>query len=96
MFMYCSATWPYSLRQLAILYMYCSATWPSGVRRLATRYMTDPMHVSCILDLAACHTVTQHIEYIDEEYKRDRLYEFVLQERDPSEKCLIFVGKKAV
>lgn len=58
--------------------------------------MTDPMHVACILDLAACHSVTQHVEYIDEEYKRDRLYDFVQHERNPDEKCLIFVGRKTV
>jgi len=74
----------------------CSATWPDGVQRLATRYMKNPIHVSCVLDLAACHTVTQYVEYIDEEYKRDRLYEFITQEINPKEKCLIFVGRKAL
>ena len=78
--------------------VYCySATWPSGVRRLATRYMKDPLQVFVgSLDLAACHTVQQIVEYVDEEFKRDRLYEFILQEKSPDAKCLIFVGKKVM
>ena len=78
-------------------FIHYSATWPSGVRRLATRYMKDPMQVFVgSLDLAACHTVQQIVEYVDEEFKRDRLYEFILQEKSPDAKCLIFVGKKVM
>lgn len=77
--------------------MFCSATWPEGVRRLARRYMTDPMQVFVgSLDLAACHSVTQIVEMIDEEDKRRRLTDFLLNEKDPDEKCIIFVGKKLV
>lgn len=79
------------------LFLFCSATWPEGVRRLAKRYMTDPMQVYVgSLDLAACHSVTQRIEIVDEEYKRDRLVDFIMDEKDPNEKCIIFVGKKLV
>lgn len=48
------------------------------------------------LDLAACHTVTQIVEYIEEEYKRERLYDFLTQEKHPNEKCLVFVGRKTL
>lgn len=47
-----------------------SATWPSGVRRLAQRYMTKPIQI-CVgtLDLAAVHSVTQVIRFIEEDDK---------------------------
>lgn len=47
-----------------------SATWPAGVRRLAQRYMANPVQV-CVgtLDLAAVHSVTQVIKFIDEDHK---------------------------
>ncbi|XP_064624758.1 probable ATP-dependent RNA helicase DDX43 [Lineus longissimus] len=72
-----------------------SATWPEDVRRLARRYMKDPMMVYVgTLDLAACHTVTQIVEVLPEEDKRDRLYYFIENEMAPEEKVLIFVGRK--
>lgn len=51
-----------------------SATWPEGVRRLANEYMDNPIQV-CVgtLDLAAVHTVTQHVEILAEEDKRQRV-----------------------
>ena len=51
-----------------------SATWPEGVRRLAQSYMKDPIQVFIgTLDLAACHSVTQVIELIEEEEKHNRV-----------------------
>ncbi|XP_022097065.1 ATP-dependent RNA helicase DBP2-like [Acanthaster planci] len=73
-----------------------SATWPEGVKRLARKYMKNPFHVNVgSLDLSACHSVTQLVEVIDEEYKRERLIEFIesLQE---DEKLLVFVGRKSM
>lgn len=57
-----------------------SATWPAGVRRLAENYMNNPIQV-CIgsLDLAAVHSVTQIVKFMDENDKFDmvsRLYPF--------------------
>nr|QOS47394.1 DEAD-box DDX43 [Locusta migratoria] len=71
-----------------------SATWPEGVRRLAQSYMKNPIQVVIgTLDLAAVHSVTQHIELIDEEDKKDRVMEFI-ENMGPDDKAIVFVGKK--
>lgn len=72
-----------------------SATWPSGVRRLAESYMKDPIQVNVgSLDLAAVHTVTQQISFVDEDEKEEALYEFI-RNMESSDKVIIFCGKKA-
>lgn len=72
-----------------------SATWPAGVRRLASSYMKNPFQVVVgSLDLAATHTVEQRIEIIDEDDKSDRIFKFVLEEMTPTDKAIIFCGKK--
>ncbi|XP_050355152.1 probable ATP-dependent RNA helicase DDX43 [Nymphalis io] len=72
-----------------------SATWPSGVRRLAESYMKDPIQVNVgSLDLAAVHTVTQQIMFVDEEDKEAALFEFI-KNMDKNDKIIIFCGKKA-
>ncbi|XP_053615472.1 probable ATP-dependent RNA helicase DDX43 [Plodia interpunctella] len=72
-----------------------SATWPPGVRRLASSYMKDPIQVNVgSLDLAAVHTVTQKIMFVEEGDKEAVLLEF-LNNMDPNDKVIIFCGKKA-
>lgn len=72
-----------------------SATWPSGVRRLAESYMKDPIQVNVgSLDLAAVHTVTQQILFVEESKKEEALFDF-LATMDPNDKVIIFCGKKA-
>lgn len=72
-----------------------SATWPSGVRRLAISYMKDPIQVNVgSLDLAAVHTVTQKIMFVEEDDKEAALLEFI-QNMDENDKVIIFCGKKA-
>lgn len=72
-----------------------SATWPPGVRRLAESYMKDPIQVNVgSLDLAAVHTVTQKIMFVEESEKEEALFEF-LQNMEPTDKVIIFCGKKA-
>lgn len=72
-----------------------SATWPPGVRRLAESYMKDPIQVNVgSLDLAAVHTVTQKIMFVEESEKEEALFEF-LSTMDPTDKIIIFCGKKA-
>ncbi|CAH2108974.1 unnamed protein product [Euphydryas editha] len=72
-----------------------SATWPSGVRRLAQSYMKDPIQVNVgSLDLAAVHTVTQKILFVEEDDKEATLYEFI-QDMEENDKVIIFCGKKA-
>ncbi|XP_022815558.1 probable ATP-dependent RNA helicase DDX43 [Spodoptera litura] len=72
-----------------------SATWPPGVRRLAESYMKDPIQVNVgSLDLAAVHTVTQKILFVEEDDKEPALFEF-LNNMDPNDKVIIFCGKKA-
>lgn len=72
-----------------------SATWPAGVRRLASSYMNNPYQVFIgSLDLAATHTVTQIIEIMDEEEKFNRICRFAQEEMTPTDKAIIFCGKK--
>ncbi|XP_049881781.1 probable ATP-dependent RNA helicase DDX43 [Pectinophora gossypiella] len=72
-----------------------SATWPNGVRRLAESYMKDPIQVNVgSLDLAAVHTVTQKIQFVEEDDKEAVLLEFI-QNMEPTDKIIIFCGKKA-
>lgn len=72
-----------------------SATWPNGVRRLAQSYMNNPYSVYVgSLDLAATHTVTQKLEFVDESEKYDRIMEFVKKEMQPTDKAIIFCGRK--
>lgn len=72
-----------------------SATWPNGVRRLAESYMQDPIQVNVgSLDLAAVHTVTQQIQFVEEDDKEAALLDF-LDNMDANDKVIIFCGKKA-
>ncbi|KAJ8709237.1 hypothetical protein PYW07_009063 [Mythimna separata] len=72
-----------------------SATWPPGVRRLAESYMKDPIQVNVgSLDLAAVHTVTQKIMFVEESEKEAALFDFI-NTMDPTDKVIIFCGKKA-
>ena len=45
--------------------------------------------------IQATHTVQQIIEIVEEEDKRERLYEFIAN-MEEDDKVLVFVGKKAV
>lgn len=73
-----------------------SATWPEGVRCLARKYMANPLMVFVgSLDLAAVHSVTQHIIFVLEEEKRQRLYEFI-NEMEIEDKIIVFCGKKII
>ena len=61
---------------------------------MADQYMTDPVRVFVgSLDLNACKTVTQLVEMVDGEEKKNRSIEFV-NSLGPEDKVLIFVGKK--
>jgi len=74
-----------------------SATWPAGVRRMATNYMNDPVTVFIgSLDLKACQSVTQQVLMIEggEDEKRQILTDFI-QKMDPTDKVMVFVGRKA-
>ncbi|XP_062570833.1 probable ATP-dependent RNA helicase DDX43 [Saccostrea cucullata] len=72
-----------------------SATWPPGVRRLGESYLKDPIQVFVgSLDLATCHSVTQFIEIVDQEDKKERVVRFILEEMEEEDKVLVFVGKK--
>ncbi|XP_028414614.1 probable ATP-dependent RNA helicase DDX43 [Dendronephthya gigantea] len=71
-----------------------SATWPSAVRRMASQYVENPVQVNVgSLDLAACHTVTQIVEIMDGEAKKERTLDFI-NSMGPEDKVLIFVGRK--
>jgi ATP-dependent RNA helicase DDX43 len=74
--------------------MVFSATWPPGVRDLAKSYLTDPVHVNVgSLDLAAVHSVTQLVEFMNGSEKKERTKEFIRAMKE-DEKVLVFVGRK--
>ncbi|KYO28065.1 putative ATP-dependent RNA helicase DDX43 isoform B [Alligator mississippiensis] len=71
-----------------------SATWPDGVRRLAKSYLKDPMIVYVgTLDLTAVNTVEQQVVVIPEEEKR-AFTRYFIDTMKPTDKVIIFVGKK--
>lgn len=71
-----------------------SATWPSDVQRMADKYLRNPIRVNVgSLDLQACHSVTQLIEFINTEDKQERVIQFITS-MDKDDKLLIFVGRK--
>lgn len=75
--------------------VFMSATWPEHVRALAKSFTKDAFQVYVnTLDLAACTTVDQEIVMIDETKKCEYLFNFVRQ-LQPSEKMIVFAGKKA-
>ena len=73
-----------------------SATWPEGIRRIANDYMDNPLQV-CVgtLDLAAVHSITQYVEIMAEEDKRQRLKDFI-HNLEKGDKAIVFVGRKMV
>ncbi|XP_067678893.1 probable ATP-dependent RNA helicase DDX43 [Haliotis asinina] len=74
-----------------------SATWPQEVQRLADMYMSNPINIFVgTLDLAACHSVTQLVEVLDDEEKKPRLFDFLTYELQPMDKVIVFVGKKVL
>ncbi|XP_065843388.1 probable ATP-dependent RNA helicase DDX43 [Oscarella lobularis] len=72
-----------------------SATWPPEVRRMTDMYLTDPVQVNVgSLNLAAVHTVTQLVEMIGQDEKRERIITFI-SEMGENDKVIVFVGRKA-
>lgn len=72
-----------------------SATWPEEVRRIAEFYMKDPIQVHFgPLHLATLYNVIQRVLILEENDKENALFDF-LHCIDPSDKVIIFCGKKA-
>ncbi|KAL4236271.1 putative ATP-dependent RNA helicase ddx43 [Mactra antiquata] len=72
-----------------------SATWPIDVQRIGERYLTDPIQVFVgSLDLAAVHSVTQLVEIVADDQKKQRLLDFIRYDMGPEDKVIVFVGKK--
>ena len=68
-----------------------------GVRRLATQYMSNPVSVFVgSLDLAAVHTVTQQLIFVEDGdlEKEDILFDFIESHLDEDDKVMVFAGKK--
>lgn len=72
-----------------------SATWPVNVQRLALKYMQEPLQVFVgTLDLAATHSVTQQIIFVEGiDRKKQTLNKFLVQLED-SDKVIVFVARK--
>lgn len=75
-----------------------SATWPEGVRRLATKYLNEPIQLYVgSLDLNAAKTVTQHLVMIkSDDEKRSNLMDYIENKMSPTDKLIVFVGRKAL
>ncbi|KAF5833186.1 P-loop containing nucleoside triphosphate hydrolase protein [Dunaliella salina] len=73
--------------------MMFSATWPTGVQQLAAYFMTQPVKVVIgSQDLAASHSITQHVEVIDLAARDDRLLQLLRQYHSSrSNRIMIFV-----
>ena len=57
-----------------------SATWLPGMQRIADQYLKDPVRVNVgSMDLQACHSVTQLVEFINPEDKQDRVNKLFLK-----------------
>mmetsp|Transcript_27015 Transcript_27015/g.73020 ORF Transcript_27015/g.73020 Transcript_27015/m.73020 type:complete len:598 (+) Transcript_27015:3277-5070(+) len=73
--------------------MMFSATWPTGVQQLAAHFMTQPVKVVIgSQDLAASHSITQHVEVIDPAARDDRLLQLLRQYHSSrTNRIIIFV-----
>lgn len=55
-----------------------SATWPKDVRTLAADFQQDAVFLNVgSLEIAASHTIKQHVEVIDEFAKLNRLFQLL-------------------
>ncbi|XP_065843336.1 probable ATP-dependent RNA helicase DDX43 isoform X2 [Oscarella lobularis] len=73
-----------------------STTWSPGVRRMTDMYLTDPVQVIVgSLNLPEpVHAVTQLVEIISEDEKRERVSTFI-SEMSENDKVIVFVRQKA-
>uniref|UniRef100_A0A7S0R477 RNA helicase n=1 Tax=Chlamydomonas leiostraca TaxID=1034604 RepID=A0A7S0R477_9CHLO len=70
-----------------------SATWPTAVQKLASNFLSRPVRVTIgSQDLAASHSITQHVEVIDPRARDDRLLALMNQYHSSRKnRCIIFV-----
>lgn len=75
-----------------------SATWPKEVRALASEFLNDFLQVNIgSMDLSANHRITQIVEVVSENEKRDRMIKHLEKVMDNKDnKILLFVGTKRV
>ncbi|KAG6258076.1 ATP-dependent RNA helicase dbp2 [Claviceps purpurea] len=75
-----------------------SATWPKEVRAMASDFLTDFIQVNIgSMDLSANHRITQIVEVVSENEKRDKMIQHLEKTMENKEnKILIFVGTKRV
>ncbi|KAG5927787.1 ATP-dependent RNA helicase dbp2 [Claviceps africana] len=75
-----------------------SATWPKEVRAMASDFLTDFIQVNIgSMDLSANHRITQIVEVVSENEKRDKMIKHLEKTMESKEnKILIFVGTKRV
>ena len=76
-----------------------SATWPKEVRALASDFLNDFIQVNIgSMDLAANHRITQIVQVVQEDKKRDCMSKHLetIMESGKDHKVLIFVGTKRV
>lgn len=70
-----------------------SATWPTAVQKLAAAFLSTPVKVTIgSQDLAASHTITQHVEVIEPHARDQRLLELLSKYHSSRRnRCIIFV-----
>jgi superfamily II DNA/RNA helicase len=67
-----------------------------GVRRLASKYLSEPIQLYVgTLDLRAAKSVRQHLVMInDEDARKDCIMNYIMNDMDPNDKVIVFVGRK--
>ncbi|GFV94126.1 hypothetical protein TNCV_2957821 [Trichonephila clavipes] len=74
-----------------------SATWNPEIQKLAARYLTKPIKVNVgALNLAAVHSVTQEILFVDNEDERRYLLNDFVNSLTENDKAIVFVDRKYV
>lgn len=74
-----------------------TATWNPEIQKLAARYLTKPVKVNVgALDLAAVHSVTQEVIFVDDGDERLPILTNFIDSLEEDDKVIIFVDRKSV
>jgi len=72
-----------------------SATWPTDIQRLSSKYLCNPVKIQIgTLELSSSKNVQQIFHFLPEYEKRDAILDLI--SKNPREKVIIFINRKAV
>lgn len=74
-----------------LLTFFTSCTFALSIL-FSMHWFTVSLHLHFVMQ--AVHSVTQHIEILDDSEKRDRLKFYLQEEMQPDDKVIVFVGRK--